>query len=467
MKRSLLFAIIALFGFFAQAQVTYTVTVPAGTNACFIAGGMNGWTHQEMTLIAPNTYSITIQNATTAHLYKYSSGPNWGFVEKQANCTSDIPDRIYSPNDVVACWAAVWVPDAPKFDITVRVKLPVSWTTPRIHFWGDQSSTWPGMPMVQDGEWWTYTFNQISIINIIFNNNGSPQTTNITNVTSSTCYQVFDNNSFQVISCEPAPVLGLTYNVTVPAGTNHTYIAGDMTSWNFVEMTMVTPTTYTIHFPNATASDKYKYLSGPNWAFVEKQVDCTSDIPDRTHSANDVVACWAAVWSSTILPQDYVYNVTVPEGTAKCFIAGNFNNWSEFVEMTKLTPTTFTITINTATPNGFKFSNGPSWNYEEVQSDGAPVTDRTYNVENTVAMWKNIFVPTVSSYSANNVRTWVSSTQSGLYVEHDGRATAKIFSLQGSMIQQIQFENSTHINNLAKGVYVVRINGNNFKAIVQ
>ncbi|MBO7291930.1 MAG: lipoprotein, partial [Bacteroidaceae bacterium] len=43
MKKILLF-FCAMFALSAMA-LTYNVTVPAGTNACYIAGDMNGWSH--------------------------------------------------------------------------------------------------------------------------------------------------------------------------------------------------------------------------------------------------------------------------------------------------------------------------------------------------------------------------------------------------------------------------------------
>ena len=57
---------------------------------------------------------------------------------------------------------------------------------------------------------------------------------------------------------EPTPETGITYNVTVPAGTNACYIAGDMNSWSQVEMTKVDDTHYTLTIAEATTTMKYK-----------------------------------------------------------------------------------------------------------------------------------------------------------------------------------------------------------------
>ena len=50
MKKLLLSLFVFAFAW-TNAQVTYTVNVPAGTNECYIAGEMNDWTHQEMTKV--------------------------------------------------------------------------------------------------------------------------------------------------------------------------------------------------------------------------------------------------------------------------------------------------------------------------------------------------------------------------------------------------------------------------------
>ena len=92
------------------AGLTYNVTVPEGTYACYIAGEMNEWTHQEMSKVDDTHYTITIEGATTAMKYKYCSGPEWKYVEKDAN-GNDVLDRTYAENDVVASWAAIYNPN--------------------------------------------------------------------------------------------------------------------------------------------------------------------------------------------------------------------------------------------------------------------------------------------------------------------------------------------------------------------
>ncbi len=190
-----------------ETGVTYNVTVPTGTNACYIAGDMNGWSFTEMTKVDATHYTITIETATKADGYKYASGADWKYVEKGAT-GEELGNRVWSENDVVATWAAVYVPE---------------------------------------------------------------------------------------VTPDPEPETGVTYNVTVPTGTNACYIAGDMNGWSFTEMTKVDDTHYTITIETATKADGYKYASGADWKYVEKGAT-GEELGNRVWSENDVVATWAAVY---------------------------------------------------------------------------------------------------------------------------------------------------------------------------
>ena len=85
--------------------LTYTVTVPAGTEECYIAGTMNGWVFaaMEKSTTTPNTFTIDIANANEAHEYKYACKKNWDYAEVNADGSS-VSNRTYSANDVVAKW---------------------------------------------------------------------------------------------------------------------------------------------------------------------------------------------------------------------------------------------------------------------------------------------------------------------------------------------------------------------------
>ena len=84
--------------------VTYNVTVPAETPACYIAGAMNGWSHQAMTKVDETHYTITIEGAEKTQEYKYSASNNWDCVELNED-GSEKSNRTWTENDVVAKWA--------------------------------------------------------------------------------------------------------------------------------------------------------------------------------------------------------------------------------------------------------------------------------------------------------------------------------------------------------------------------
>ena len=207
MKKLLFFFAMMFSALSASGALTYTVTVPTGTNACYIAGNWDSFkTFTVMTKVDATTYTVTIPNATASHGYKYSSGPGWGYVEKTST-DAEVPNRTYKASDVVAKWSSVYNPIATPVDII--------------------------------------------------------------------------------------------YNVTVPAGTNACYISGGWDDYTtFRAMTKVTETNYTITIKSVPGF-LYKYCSGPNWMYVEKNEDGTDVSPDRSYSANDVVAKWALIYGAT------------------------------------------------------------------------------------------------------------------------------------------------------------------------
>ena len=87
------------------APLTYTVTVPAGTEKCFIAGAMNSWNFQEMTATAnENEFTITITGAKETDEYKYACQASWDYVEKKEDGNDLDANRTWKASDVVAKW---------------------------------------------------------------------------------------------------------------------------------------------------------------------------------------------------------------------------------------------------------------------------------------------------------------------------------------------------------------------------
>ncbi len=216
--KKIFFLFAALISAMTMSAVTYNVTVPAGTNACYIAGEMTGWSHTEMTKVDDTHYKLELADATDAMKYKYCSGPGWAYVEKTAN-GDEVADRTYFVEDVVEAWAAVYEPSATPEepgetkDITVKAKVPAEWTD-QITAW-----VWPtggaGSEVVptQEGDWYVVTEN-CTELNVIYKNgygwNGDAYQTVDMTFTENACIEIIAGSgkaTYTDVPCgdEPTP----------------------------------------------------------------------------------------------------------------------------------------------------------------------------------------------------------------------------------------------------------------------
>ena len=89
---------------------TFNVTVPEGTDACFLVGTLNAWNIGEpieMTKLDDTHYTYTATEDLTGAEYKYVHGADWAKVEKNAD-GSEMGNRVVNAevmNDTVAKWA--------------------------------------------------------------------------------------------------------------------------------------------------------------------------------------------------------------------------------------------------------------------------------------------------------------------------------------------------------------------------
>jgi hypothetical protein len=171
--KKILLSLVALFATVSLVSaLTYNVTVPAGTNECYIAGEFNGWSHEKMTKVTETTYTITIADATETSKYKYCSGPDWMFVEKPASGIGDVLDRTWVPEgDIVENWAKVYDPSVQIERADLTFKIQISTGTPTIWWWGGgipgPTMLWAERPaMTAEGNnWFTYSFSQVDVTN--------------------------------------------------------------------------------------------------------------------------------------------------------------------------------------------------------------------------------------------------------------------------------------------------------------
>ena len=99
--------------------LVFTVTVPVGTENCYIVGNFtgsgDGWTSPlAMTAISDIQYTITIENLVKSDVrYKYLTNAEanaddiWKNVEVADDQDTDVADRTYKENDVVYKWKGI------------------------------------------------------------------------------------------------------------------------------------------------------------------------------------------------------------------------------------------------------------------------------------------------------------------------------------------------------------------------
>ena len=376
------------------APLTYTVTVPAGTEKCYIAGAMNGWNFQEMTATAnANEFTIEIAGARETDGYKYACQASWDYVEKKEDGNDLDANRTWTANDVVAKWGvpptytivgakaitgANWDPanaenlmtkDGEAYTLTkTGLKLEAGnyeYKVAKNGAWGDGEYPNDGsnqkVTIAENGEYtivytytvgtsltavatktgeytpaqtvytvagdaalcgseWkaddatndmtdnsdgTFTWTKTGVTltgnvgfkvvkNHDFGNGAYPSENWVIDIAGATgVYDVTitfkeDDKNITVVANKTGdlPTETLVYTVTVPAGTEKCYIAGEMNSWAFTLMTQVDATHWTISFDNVTRATQYKYSASDSWAYGEKRND------NRTWAAADEVTEW-------------------------------------------------------------------------------------------------------------------------------------------------------------------------------
>jgi hypothetical protein len=188
-----------------------------------------------------------------------------------------------------------------------------------------------------------------------------------------------------------------------------------------------------------------------------------------------VVVCDAfkAIYSESNVG-DIVLNIKVPTGTPEVWIIGDFVGWQteNAVQATKVTDTTYTITIHAADIS-YKVYNHPDWTYEEAKDTaGTSVTDRTasfldgptYDV--TVAYWKDVFEAPTAVKDVDNLINRVYVSNSSIVV--DGVVEkVTVFDIQGRIMQDARIKGTFRSRALNTGVYIIRVDNQVQKVLVR
>ena len=436
--------------------LTYNVTVPAGTPACYIAGEMNSWGFTAMTMVDETHYTITFDNVTRAMKYKYTASESWDNVEMQADGVTDVLDRTYSENDVVAAWKGIATEEPILETLTYNVTVPVG--TPACYIAGEMNSWgFTAMTMVDETHYTITLDNVTRAMKYKYTaseswDNVEMQADGVTDVLDRTYSENDVVATWKGITTEEPTPETLTYYVTVPAGTEACYIVGAFNEWSaFVVMDKVDDTHFTISIDNTTKSSEYKYTCGESWEYEEVTAD-GGQVANRTWSAEDVVVAWKATPSTEPeTPETLTYNVTVPEGTYSCFIAGGMNSWT-FTEMTRVDATHYTITFDDVTKSTeYKYFCGPDFMYAECWADLNYRSNRTYSENDVVEGWENSWT-SVAGVEANDVKVY--GANGVLSVRASEEVALYIYNAQGMLVKAVTVDGSADIN-LAAGLYIV------------
>ena len=386
--------------------VTYNVTVPTGTPACYIAGAMNGWSHQAMTKVDETHYTITIEGAQKTQEYKYSASNNWDLVELNED-GSEKSNRTWTENDVVAKWAtpptytivgateitgANWDPanaenvmakDGEAYTLTkTGLKLVAgdyNYKVAKNGAWGDGEYPASGdqtLNIAENGEYtivYTYTVGTSLTADATKTGEYTPASVEVK------YYLVGSMNSWTNGDAAYELLLegdGLYhYNVTLNAGA-HEFKVYDATGTNTYGYAQLT-------------KKNYNELSEGEYNNIKLTLAANAEVTITFNGETNAITLTSTALTENVAP--LTYTVTVPAGTAKCYICGAWD-WNTFMEMTPTANANeFTIDIVGATAEQqYKYTRGEGWEYAEVNEDGSTRANRTYNANDVVAKWADV-----------------------------------------------------------------------------
>jgi hypothetical protein len=270
----------------------------------------------------------------------------------------------------------------------------------------------------------------------------------------------------------------VTIDVLVPATVYQLNLTGNFNGWD--------PTSHPMEMVDSTGDGKefmltlyvldtttleYKFVAGPGWSYEQTVSDNYKYIV-----VGGTVECmdFKAIFNPNNVG-DIVLNIKVPQGTAEVWIIGDFEDWSteNAVQATKVTDSTYTVTIQDVANISYKVYNHPDWIYEEAaDAAGTSVANRsaafldgpTFSI--TVTFWKQLYVPPTKVDEIDNVRNHIYSRDGSVIV--DGvvdRVT--VYDIQGRLVQDTRTKGTFVSRNLNAGLYLIRVDNQVQKVLVQ
>ena len=366
-------------------SVTFNVIVPANTPDCYIAGSFNNWTHQQMTKLTDSTYTFTAGSVVLSTLeYKYCAGPDWAYVEVDAD-GYDVMNRSWQAQDRVAMWLAIPQDTVPTDDIPTLAEVKAMADSTNTKASGVVTFINGRNVYIQDATGGlnlymsaTPTFavgDKVVVSGTKAVYGGAPELTNGVEV-SAVAASIPAAASFATLAdaCQEA-------NMFTLVNVNNLEIVG-FGSYSNPYVSDGTTTLLCYRMVVDTAVFK-----------VGTHVDVTAVLGyyNGYQFVGDVAGIQLA--QDTVpgeQPTSVTFHVLVPDNTPTCYIAGSFNNWTH-QQMTQLTANTYTYTANNIdmATLAYKYCAGNGWAYVEKDANGNDVMDRTWHEYDTVAAWAN------------------------------------------------------------------------------
>ena len=165
------------------------------------------------------------------------------------------------------------------------------------------------------------------------------------------------------------------YNVTLNIGTHEfkVYDATGVNTYGYAQLT----------------KKNYNELSEGEYSNIKLTLAANAEVTITFNGETKAITLTSTALTENVAA--LTYTVTVPAGTAKCYICGAWD-WNTFMEMTPTANANeFTIDIVGATAEQqYKYTRGEGWEYAEVNADGSTRANRTYNANDVVEKWADV-----------------------------------------------------------------------------
>jgi len=263
----------------------------------------------------------------------------------------------------------------------------------------------------------------------------------------------------------------VTVEVLVPLDVKVLYIVGNFNGWSgpseITKMTYVSEDingkVFSIKIHSLDAKNmEFKFCAGPAWSYQQTDPKANFLYGTTENSIAVVVNAFEGIFDPAKTGTINI-KATVPAGTEKIFIQGDFLGWNmeNAIEAVKNPDGTFTFSIPMVMKIYYNIYNKADWAYVEADANGDKYPDRsaTYpedaNTSITVVAWKksisgisNIKIATNKIYSRNNQ-----------IVVENVISNVAVYDITGRKIETGIISGTFISKRLNSGLYIVKVDG--------